>query len=163
MIAGHGILLLIGSLVFLVDDDQSEVLEREEYGTAGTEDHVVGILGELFLPDLHTLGIGILGVVDAQTVAKDVLEALHDPYRQCDLGQEVEHLFLLFQRLTDQVDIDLGLTAGGNTVEKGDVLFQERELDLVIGVLLDSAQGLDILQMGLAAVVQTAYFLFVGF
>ena len=46
-------------------------------------------------------------------------------------------------------------------MQEGDILFQEGELDLVIGVLLDGTQGLDILQMGLAAVVQTPYFLFI--
>ena len=58
MVAGHGILLLEAGLVLLVDDDETEALERQEDGGAGTEDDVIGMARKLFLPDLHTLGIG---------------------------------------------------------------------------------------------------------
>ena len=150
MIAGHGILLLIGSLVFLVDDDQSETLERQENSTAGTEDDIVGILGELFLPDLHAFGIGILGVVDAETIAEDMLQTLHDLNSQGYLWQEVEHLLLLFKRLTNQMDINLRLAAGGDTMKKGHVLFEKRELYLVIGILLVRTQRFDIVKMRLS-------------
>ena len=73
MVAGHGILLLIRGLMFLIDNHQSEVLEGQEHSTARAKDDIVRVLGELLLPDFHALGIGILGVVDAEAVAEDVL------------------------------------------------------------------------------------------
>ena len=88
MIAGHGILLLVRSLVLLVDDDQSETLERQKYGTAGTEDDIVGILRELFLPNLHAFCIGVFRVVDAEAVAEDVLQTFHDLNGKGNLRQE---------------------------------------------------------------------------
>ena len=41
MIAGHGILLLVGCLMFLVDDDETETLKGQEHGTTGPEDDIV--------------------------------------------------------------------------------------------------------------------------
>ena len=92
---------------------------------------------KLFLPDLHAFCIRIFGVIDAQAVAKDTLQTTHDLYGQGDLGQEIKHLLFLFQCLTNQVDIDFGLSAGGNAVKERDVLLKERELNLVVGILLN--------------------------
>ena len=82
-------MLFIAGLVFLVDNHQTESLERQEYSGAGTKNHVVGILGELFLPYLDPLGIRILGVIDTQFVAKHTLQALHHLHRQCNLRQQI--------------------------------------------------------------------------
>ena len=41
MVARGRILLLIGGLMLLVDNHQTKILERQEYGTAGSEDDVV--------------------------------------------------------------------------------------------------------------------------
>ena len=65
MIAGHGILLFITGLVLLIDYHQTQILERQQHGTARPQNHIIRMLGELFLPDLHPLGIGILAVIDA--------------------------------------------------------------------------------------------------
>ena len=62
--------------MFLVDDDQSQPLEGQEKGRTHTEDNVIGFMGKLFLPHLYPLGIGELGVVDAQPTAEDPLQAL---------------------------------------------------------------------------------------
>ena len=118
--------------------------------------------GELFLPDFDTLGIRILTVIDAKTIAKDMLKTLHNLDSKGNLRQKVEHLFLLFQCLTDEMDIDLCLSAGGNSMKQGHILFQERELYLVIGILLDRTQGLDVLQMRIAAVIQPTHLKFIG-
>ena len=95
--------------MFLVDDDETETLKGQEHGTTGPEDDIVRITGELLLPNLHPFGIRVLGVVDTETVAKDMLQALHNLYSQGDLWQEIEHLLLLLEGLTYQVDIDFCL------------------------------------------------------
>ena len=162
MVAGGRILLLIGGLVFLVDNHQSEPLEGQEHGTTGSEDDIVGICRELFLPDLHALGIGVFAVVDAQSTAEDPLQTFHHLYGEGNLGQEIEHLLMTVEGLLDEVDIDFGLSTGGDTMEQGDILFEKGELDLVEGFLLWGAEGFDTLGMGLAAMVQAPYLLFVG-
>ena len=60
------------------------------------------------------------------------------------------------------MDVYLGLAAGSDAVEQGDALLQERELYLVVGILLRCAEGLDTVEMWLAAIVEASYFLFVG-
>ena len=125
VIARHGILLFVGGLVLLVDDDEAEALERQEDGTAGSEDNVVGIGRELFLPYFYTLCIAIFGVVDAQTTAKDTLQAFHHLYGKGNLRQEVEHLLMTVEGLLYKMDVYLRLTTGGNTVKQGDILFEE--------------------------------------
>ena len=162
MITGHGILLLVGSLVFLIDDDEAEALEGQEDGTAGTEDDIVGILGELFLPYLNTLGIGIFRMVDAQAMAKDTLEPFHHLDSQGNLRQEVEHLLMLVECLLDKMDVDFRLAAGSNAMKQGDRLLEEGKLYLVEGFLLGQAQRFDMFGMGLTAMIQASHFLFVG-
>ena len=117
---------------------------------------------ELLLPDFHTLRIGIFGMIDAQPVTKNTLQATHDLHGQSNLGQEIEHLLFLFQCLTNQVDIEFSLTARGDTMQKGHVFLEERELNLVIGILLSNAEGLDFIQMRLSTVIQTSNFLFIN-
>ena len=59
VVAGRGVLLLVAGLVFFVDDDESEFLKGQEDGGAGAEDDIVGVAGELFLPYLDALGVGV--------------------------------------------------------------------------------------------------------
>ena len=162
MVTWSGILLLVAGLVLLVDNHQAETLEGQEHCTARTKDDIIGMRRELLLPDLHALGIAVFGVVDAQTVAEDTLQAIHHLYGEGYLRQEVEHLLLLLQRLLDKVDIYFGLTAGGDAVEQGDVLLEEGELYLVVSILLGKAEGFDTFGMGLAAVVQASHLLLKG-
>ena len=61
-------------------------------------------------------------MIDTQPVAKDTLQPIHHLYGEGNLRQEIEYLLFLFQSLTDQMDIDLGLTAGGHAMQEGDVL-----------------------------------------
>ena len=157
MITGCRVLLLVAGLVLLVDDDESEVLEGQEDGTAGTEDDVVGIAGELLLPYLHTLGIAVLRVIDAKPVAEDAAQTVHHLDGQRYLGQQVEHLTVLLQLALYEVDVYLGLAAGGDTVKQRHLVLHHREQYLVIGLLLWCCQSLDVLGMGLAAVVQTTH------
>ena len=148
--------------MLLVDDDQSEMLEGKEDGTTGTEDDVVGIGGELFLPDFHTLGIGIFGVIYAYTTAKDSLQTLGHLYRKGYLRQKEQHLPTLVYCLLDKMDIHLGLPARRDAMQKDDILGHELHQDLIVCILLDDTQGINPLGMWLSAVVQSSYFLLVS-
>ena len=76
MITRGRVLLLETRLMLLIDNNEAELLKRQEYGTTGTEDNVVRLIGELFAPYLHTLRIAVFGMVDAEPRAKDTLQAL---------------------------------------------------------------------------------------
>ena len=149
--------------MLLVDDDETETLEWQEYGAASTENDVIGIGGELFLPNFHTLSIRILTMVDTQTTTEDALQAFHHLDGKGNLGQEIKHLLLFVECLLYEVNVDFRLAAGGNTVKQRDILLEERKLYLVEGVLLDGTEGFDVLGMRLATMVQASHFLLIGF
>ena len=66
VVARGRVLLLITRLMLLVDNDETELLERQEDGAASSEDDVVRIVGELLAPNLHTLAVAVLGMIDAK-------------------------------------------------------------------------------------------------
>ena len=119
------------------------------------------MVGELALPDLHALRVAIAGMIDAEAVAKDSTKALHHLHRKGNLGQEVEHLAALVEGALNEVDIDLGLAARCDAVKKRDILRHLLNEDLVVGVGLGLAEGLDVLGMGHSAEGDAAYFLLV--
>ena len=163
MVTGHGILLLVGCLMFFVNNDESEALERQEDRTTGAKDHIVGILGKLLLPNLDTFGISIFRMVDAQTVTKDTLETIHHLNSKRNLGQKIEHLLFLVEGLLDEVDIDFRLTAGRDTVKQRNRFLEEGKLYLVESLLLGKTKRLDLFGMGFPTMIQTPHFLFVCF
>ena len=162
MVAGHGVLLLEGSLVFLVDDDKTETLERQEHCRTGTENDVVGTGRKLLLPYLHALGIAVLRMIDAKAVAKHAAQPLHHLNGKCNLGQEVEHLTVLIYFPLYEVDVYLGLAARSDAMKQGDGMLQERKENLVVGLLLRLAKLFDKLGMGLSDMVQTTHLDLVG-
>ena len=163
MITGGRILLLVTGLVFLVDNDQSQSLEGQEYGTAGAENDIVRIGRQLFLPDFHAFGIGILRMVDAQTIAEDALQTLHHLHRQRYLRQEVEYLFLAFESLADEVDVDFRLTRPRNSMQQRHLFLHLLHQNVVIGILLSSTEGLDEVRTIVATMIQATNFYLVGF
>ena len=101
-------------------------------------------------------------MVDAQPAAENPLQTFHHLNGEGYLGQEVEHLLLTVEGLLDEVDVDFRLTTRGNPVKQGDVLLEEGELYPVKGVLLWGAEGLDVLWMRVATVVQASHLLLIG-
>ena len=102
-------------------------------------------------------------MVDAQPVAKDALQALHNLHRQGNLGQQIEHLLLPLQRLLYQVDVYLCLARTCHTVQQGDVLLHHLHQDGIVGILLGFSQRFDELWTIVASMVQTTHLHFIGF
>ncbi len=153
MVARCRVLLLEAGLVLLVDDDQTEPLKGKEDGTARTENHVVGMAGQLPLPYLYPFGIAVPAVVDAQTVAEYALQPLRQLHRQRNLGHEIEHLPVLVYRLLNKVNVDFGLPRRRYAVQKRNWVVHHLYENLIVGIGLRLAERLDIPGARLATVV----------
>ena len=70
---------------------------------------------------------------------------------------------MLIQRLLYQVDINLGFTARGNTMQQRHVFLQKRELYLVKRFLLYIAQRFDMFRMRIATKIQSPHLFIIGF
>ena len=96
-------------------------------------------------------------MVDAQSLTEDALQALHHLYRQCYLGQQVEHLLVLLECMLDEVDVEFGLSGAGDAVQQGDGLAHHGHQEGVVGVLLGGGEGVYEVGTVVAAVVQAAH------
>ena len=150
-------MLLERGLVLLVDNNQSQPLEGQEQRRTGTKNHLVGIGGKLFLPYLHALGIRVFRVVNAQQVAKHLLQAVHHLYGQRYLGQQIKHLLFLLESLTDEVDIHFGLAARRHAVKQHHILAEKLEENLIVSLLLGRTEWFGTLKMRFAAIVQASH------
>ena len=79
-------------------------------------------------------------MVYTKAVAEHTAQPFHHLHGERNLGKQVEHLAMLLYLALNQMDVYLGLSAGGDTVEQGDVFLQEREQNLVVGILLDGTE-----------------------
>ena len=145
MIARSGVLLLERCLVFLVDDDQSEMAEGQKHCRTGTKYHVVRLVGDLLLPYLHTLGIAIARMIDAQSRTEHTLQAACHLHREGYFGQQIEHLAALVDGFLNEMDVYFGLAARRDTMQQHHILAHKLHSNLVHGVLLCLAKRLDVL------------------
>ena len=152
MVAGSWVLLLERRLVLLVNDDETEIGERQKQRRARAEYHSVGMVGQLSVPYLNTFGVAVLRMIYAQTVAEDVAQTLHYLHRKGYLRQQIEHLAAFAQGFVYQMNVYFGLSARRHTVQQRHVLRLECLLYLVVSPLLCFAQSLHVLGMSLSAV-----------
>ena len=110
MVARCRVLLLERGLVFLVNNHESEFPERQENSRTGTKNHVIRLVGKLFLPYFHTLGIAVFGVIDAKPIAKHLAKTRHHLHGQGYFRQEIEHLPALINGFPNEMDIDFRLS-----------------------------------------------------
>ena len=96
MITWCGVLLFEAAFVLFIDDDQSQTLKRQEHGTSCAQYYLVRRGGKLLFPYLHTFGIAVSRMVNAQTLTEHPLQASGHLHGQCDFGQQVKHLFFFF-------------------------------------------------------------------
>ena len=143
MIPRRGVLLLVGVLVFLIDNHQAQPLEGQEYRGTHTEYHVVFLPAQLLLPYLHPFGIGELGVIHAQAIAEHSFQSFGDLSGQGNFGQQIEYLLSLLQSLLDEVDIDFRLSARCYPVKQADVLLPETSSDFIERPLLGGIERID--------------------
>ena len=119
MVTGGRFLLFVTLFMFLIDNDQPEILEREEDAGAHTEDELVGSFGGLPFIDIKSLDVGKLGMIDSHAVAKETVETLGDLGGEGYFGQEVEHLLAFSQVVVDEVNVNLSLSRRSDPCEEG--------------------------------------------
>ena len=71
---------------------------------------------------LFAFGIGEAAVVNNEAVTEDTLQPGGELGSECYLGYEVEHILAGCQLFLDQMDIDIGFSAGGDAMEQDDIL-----------------------------------------
>src|SRR3712207_3974281 len=162
MIAWCGVLLLETRLVFLVNNDQSELLKGQENRTPGTQNNVIGMAGELLIPYLHTLSVAVFAMIYAQSVAKYPLQTAGYLHRERYFGQQIEHLLMVVERLLNEVNVHFGLATRRHSVEQHHGFRQELQHYLVVSVLLWLAKGLYQLGMRLTVAVESAHGLLIS-
>ena len=128
MVTWGGVLLFIRILVFLIYDDQPQITKRQKNRGTDSENHVIALLSQLFLPYLHPLSVRKLGMINPQARTEYPLQALCDLSGQCNLRQEIQYLFPLTNRFFSAKDrkrtnLDLVVGSDGVVLEEIDNLF----------------------------------------
>ena len=101
-------------------------------------------------------------MINAQFIAENTLQPLHNLYSQGYFWQEVEHLLLTVEGLLYQMYINLGLARARHPMQQGDILLHHLHQDTVIGILLRRAQRTYEFGMIVATMIQAADFHLVG-
>ena len=162
MIAWRWVLLLERVLVLLVNDDESQFLERQEDGTSRSQDYIIGMTRKLLLPDFHTLRITVFRMEYAEPVAKHLVQSLHNLNGEGDFGQQIKHLLMFLDGFSDKMDVDFSLSTRSHTMQKYHVLIHHLQEYLIVGILLGFGKRFDEFEMRFARSVQSAHLQFIG-
>ena len=133
------LLLLVALVVFLVDDDQPQVLHRREH--AGSRGHHDGSLpGANAPPFLGAFGILKRGVQNGHALAETMVKLTGDGGRQRDLGNQQKRAAAQRQGRFDRVQVDFGLAGSGDAFEQKRLKLLRREprLDRIEGRSADA-------------------------
>ena len=117
-VVDDALLLLVGALVLLVDDDEAEVGERQKQGRARADNHL-RLPACRRRPDALALALGQTGMPFGGPRAETRSEAVEELRGERNLRQEHERLALLPQSFGDRLEIDLGLARAGHALEQG--------------------------------------------
>ncbi len=104
--------------MFLVDDDEAQVLDGGEDGAAGPDDDVGPALGDV-APLAMPLGVGQRAVQDRH-VREPLAEPADGLRRQGDLGHQDDRLPPGRHHFLDRPQVNLGLAAARNAIEDDD-------------------------------------------
>ena len=144
MITGSRILLLICILMLLVHNDQSQITERQKYGRTDPQNNIIPFLSQLFAPNLYSLGIRKLGMINPQTRTEYPLQTLCDLSCQRYFRQEIQHLFSLTDRFFYQMNIYFCFTTWCNSIKQTDIFLLKGLYDLIMCPLLKLVQGIQL-------------------
>ena len=119
VIAGR-FFLLVGRLVFFIDNDESKLLEWREHRAAGT-DHDPRPPGMDLVPFIVALAFGQMTVQngnDFVQLGKTAFEALDCLGGERNFRDENDRTFAALERSPDRLQIDFGFAAAGDAVQQ---------------------------------------------
>ena len=111
------LVLLVGRLVLLVDDDDAQVHRRGEQ-RAPRADHHVGQAVPDVPPLVEPLPLGQAMVQHCNPAGESGLDDANRLRRQRDLRNQIDRLLALLYRMGDGAQVHLGLAASGDTVQQ---------------------------------------------
>ena len=106
--------------MLLVDDDEAGIGKRGKERRARADDHA-GLALAHEVPLVEALAGAEARVQDRDVVAEAAAEAAHGLGGEADLGNEDEGAAAVRERALDGVEVDLGLSGAGHTVDEHDV------------------------------------------
>ena len=109
--------LLVAGLVFLVDDDETQVAERAKKRRTGSHDHTRGTAGN-HIPLVQALAGRKARVEDRDRLAKARAEAADGLGRQRDLGHQHAGRAAGREHALDGREVDLGFAGAGDAVDQ---------------------------------------------
>ncbi len=110
-------LVLVGGVVFLVDDDQPHIGQRREHGRAGPYAHA-GLAAAQAQPFLLTLTLAEPRMEHRDDVAEAVLEAAHGLGSERDLRHEHNRAAPGGEHGLYGLEVHLGLARAGDSVQQ---------------------------------------------
>ena len=117
LIAGSLVALFVGAVVFFVDDDEAEILDRAEDRGAGSDDELHFSLAEIF-PRRRPFSEAAPVVENGDFLGEAGAEPLDRLRRQRDLGDEEDRAFSLLERRRDRLQIDLRFAASRDAINQ---------------------------------------------
>lgn len=112
-VVAQAVLLFIGGVVFLVDDDQSRPLQWSEQRRTGADDDV-GLAIPGGEPGVEALAVGQGRMQQGDARVEAAFETRQGLRPQVDLGNQHQGLAACGQGFADQLQVDLGLAAAGD-------------------------------------------------
>ncbi len=116
-VVAQAVLLLVGQVVFFINDDQAGPGQGCEYGRAGTDDDArLAVAGGD--PGVQTLAVIEARVQDHHRHIEAASEALHGLRRQADLRDQDQCLALALQAVFDRLQVDFRLATAGHPLQQ---------------------------------------------
>ncbi len=133
------VLLLVGAVVLLVDDDQSGVWQRREHGRTRAQNHRHAAIARA-QPGPCAITFRKVGVQHLHGDAKACAQAGHRLRCQTDFRYQQQRLLSARENLFDQCEVDLGLAAAGDAIEQKRLIVAQACADRRHRMLLLDAQ-----------------------
>ena len=116
-VIAHAILLLVGRVVLLIDDDEAEVgIGQEQRGARADHDLDLAVGGRCPGPRAHARGEA--GVPFGRAHAEALREPIEELRGERDLRHEYENLAGAPDRFGDGFEIDRGLAGAGHAIDQ---------------------------------------------
>ena len=128
--------------MFLVHHNQPEVAKRSK-NSGARSDHESHIPASGLLPFLEPLAIGEFGMQNTEPAAKRLLGPVRDQRQKRNFRDEDQYRLARSNDLLREPEVDLGLSASGNTMKQENAEGSDRFANSRESVLLAAIEAID--------------------